>query len=158
MTGALTPLLTAEGWGRALAGFRRHYGLDLRQSLHSMRYEDVAVLLDEMPGDWGDHEENVAMLVDRLDFLLNAEYASWTTDTDDPELQRERARMKREGIEPPPFPLLRPVARRPAALHQALLDDYERRRQHYDSPPEPAKAGLAEILGLFGPDVTRLRG
>lgn len=158
MTGALTSLLSAEGWGRALAGFRRHYGLDLRDALHSMRHEDVDALLERMPREWGDHEENVAMLVDRLDFLLNAEYASWTTDTDDPELKRERARMKRDGIEPPPFPLLRPVARRPRALHEALLADYERRREHYESPPEPAKAGLADILGLFGRDVTKIRG
>lgn len=158
MTGALTSLLSAKGWGRALAGFRRHYGLDLRHALHTMRHDDLEVLLEQMPRDWGDAEENVAMLVDRLDFLLNAEYAAWTTDTDDPELQRERARMKREGREPPPFPLLRPVARRPAHLHQALLADYERRRQHYESPPEPVKAGLAEIFGLFGSEVTRIGG
>lgn len=157
MTGALTSLLSAKGWGRALAGFRRHYGLDLRDALHTMRHDDLNVLLEQMPRDWGDAEENVAMLVDRIDFLLNAEYASWTTSTDDPELQRERARMKRDGIEPPPFPLLRPVARRPRHLHEALLDDYERRRQHYATPPEPAKAGLAEIFGLFG-DVTRIGG
>lgn len=123
-----------------------------------MRHDDVTELLERMPRDWGDAEENVAMLVDRLDFLLNAEYASWTTDTDDPELQRERARMKRAGIEPPPFPLLRPVARRPAPLHEALVADYERRRQHYESPPEQTKAGFAQIFGLFGADVTRIGG
>lgn len=103
-----------------LVEFRRQYSLDLREALDTMWHGDIAVLIDGLER-WSDQDENLAMLVDRLDYWLNSEYRSWITDPDDPEVARERARRKREGIKPPADPVIFPVAHRPAHIHKELM-------------------------------------
>lgn len=103
-----------------LVEFRRQYSLDFRDALESMWHGDIAVLIEGLD-HWSDQDENLAMLVDRLDYWLNSEYRSWITDPDDPEVVRERARRKREGIKPPADPVIFPVAHRPAHIRKALM-------------------------------------
>ncbi|WP_418346166.1 hypothetical protein [Rhodococcus pyridinivorans] len=65
------------------------------------------------------------MLVDRENYWLNSEYASWVTDPNDREVKEERLRRQRLGIKPPPMPLLPPVALRPPDLAQLRLSQYD---------------------------------
>lgn len=92
--------------------------------------------------------ENLAMLVDRDDYWLNSEYASWTSDPDDPEAKAERERRKRAGIKPPPLPILPPIACRGPAEMAAAAADFVARRQELN-PPEPAKPRLADVVGQW---------
>lgn len=103
-----------------LVGFRREYRLDFREALATMWHVDVGILIDGLER-WSDQDENLAMLVDRLDYWLNSEYRSWITDPDDPEVKRERERRKREGIKPPADPVIFPVAHRPPRVQAELM-------------------------------------
>lgn len=72
--------------------------------------------------EWSHTDENLAMLIDRLDFWLSTEYTGWITDPEDPEVKRARAERKRSGIKPSPVPLIPPVAKRPPQAAQAAQD------------------------------------
>lgn len=92
--------------------------------------------------------ENLAMLVDRKDYWLNSEYRSWVTDPDDPTVKAERERRKREGIEPPPRPLLPPVAQRRPELVEALMQRYRAESERYEPKPKaPVKPKLKDLIG-----------
>lgn len=107
-----------------------------------MWWRDLASML-EQAGEWETQSardsENLAMLVDRDDYWLNSEYASWTSDPDDPEAKRERARRKRDGIKPPPLPILPPVAMRPPELAA------KRAEQYRGAMPKPAPVGADKV-------------
>lgn len=75
--------------------------------------------------DWGDLAENVARLVDLLDFYISHQYAQWTADPEEVEAAR-RSRRK-----PPPFPLIRPVAARPRSLHDRMTQIHTAQAAEY---------------------------
>lgn len=79
--------------------------------------------------DWGDLAENVARLVDRIDFYVTHQYAQWTADPD------EVAAARRSRQKPPPFPLIRPVAARPPSLHERLNESYAAQASEYTVNP-----------------------
>lgn len=79
--------------------------------------------------DWGDLAENVARLVDLLDFYITHQYAQWTADPEEVEAAR-RSRQK-----PPPFPLVRPVAARPPSLHERLAATHAAQASEYTVDP-----------------------
>lgn len=76
--------------------------------------------------DWNHMSANLAELVDLWHFWLQAEYAKWIYDPDDPAVKAEAERRKRQKIKPPPVPLIPPVAHRPASVaeqYQARFDE-----------------------------------
>lgn len=92
--------------------------------------------------------ENLAMLVDRDDYYLNSEYANWTADPDDKQAERERERRKREGIKPPPIPILPPVAKRSLKDASALVAEFLEKRKALE-PAKPSKPRLADMVGQW---------
>lgn len=134
-----------------LAGFQRVYQLDWRRAVDTMWHRDLGVLVDELDPEpaWSRTDENVAKLVDRIDFWLNAMWQEWTTDPDDPDVKVERERRKRAGIKPSPTPIIPPVAARPPELHQLLMEQYQRRRAEADEPPRK-KVSVAEFMAMRG--------
>jgi hypothetical protein len=97
--------------------------------------------------------ENLAMLVDRDDYWLNSEYSQWVTNPDDPEVKAERARRLKEGIKPPPTPLLRPVAHRPTELAAKLWEKYgaevEKQKPAEKAPTGKQKMSAREAARLL---------
>lgn len=91
--------------------------------------------------------ENLAMLVDRDDYWLNSEYANWIADPDDKDAQRERDRRKREGIKPPPLPVLPPVGKRSVSDTSLLVAEFLEKRAVVE-PPKP-KPRLADLVGQW---------
>ncbi|ART20063.1 hypothetical protein CBE89_00010 [Corynebacterium striatum] len=87
-----------------------------------MCHLDLAILVQKLD-EWTDLEENVARILDRLDYWLGTEYTQWTTDPEDPEIKRARAERKRAGYKAPPHPIVFPVAKRPERIHMELLLD-----------------------------------
>lgn len=89
------------------------------------------------------------MMVDRKDYWLNSEYRTWITDPDDPAVKAERQRRKREKIEPPPTPLLVPVALRRAEVMEMLMTRYRDESAKYAAPKieEPKKPKLKDLIG-----------
>lgn len=82
-----------------------------------------ALLSGDGSGDdeaWTHSDENLAALIDRLDFWLTQSWAQWTTDPDDPEVRKRRLEQKRDGVKPPPIPIIPPIARRPEAITAAI--------------------------------------
>jgi hypothetical protein len=69
--------------------------------------------------DWSKLAENVARLVDLVEYWLRSEYAKWTAT----EEEIEAARRNRK--KPPPFPIVPPVAERPQSIQDRLRADYE---------------------------------
>lgn len=74
--------------------------------------------------EWGAHEENTARLLEVQAYQLDWQWARETVDHDDPDVKRERAEAKRNGIKPPARPLIPPTARRPAGLAEQRLNEY----------------------------------
>lgn len=103
--------------------------------------------MDGLQPEWTRTDENVAKLVDRIDFWLGALWQEWTTEPDDPEVKAERERRKREGIKPSPAPIIPPVADRPPELHKFLTEQYLRRRAEADKPPR-RKVTVAEFMAM----------
>lgn len=68
--------------------------------------------------DWSKLAENVARLVDLVEYWLRAEYAKWTADEDEIKAARRHRRK------PPPFPIIPPVAQRPPSLQERLDEAY----------------------------------
>lgn len=120
-----------------------------------MWHGDIAVLADGLEERWSDQDENLAMLVDRLDYWLNSEYRSWVTDPDDPEVKRERARRKREGIKPPADPVIFPVAHRPPHVHAKLMRKLL--EAHKKEEPTTVKKSGGRRFGSLS-DLRKLRG
>ncbi|MGW0043479.1 hypothetical protein [Rhodococcus sp. NPDC003348] len=117
-----------------------------------MGWRDLAVLLDdaaEQDDRAADLAENVAMLVDREHYWLTSEYASWTTDPDDSEVKAARAQRKRDGVKPPPRPLLAPIARRSTAATAELLAQHLADVARYTKLPD-APLSVAEYNRLQG--------
>lgn len=94
--------------------------------------------------DWSRLADNVARLVDLVEYWLRAEYAKWTADED--EIQAARRNRRK----PPPFPMIPPVASRPPSLHQRLLDGYEALSSEFDVDAGPRMVSDDEFDRLLG--------
>jgi hypothetical protein len=80
-------------------------------------------------------QDNLAHLVDLVNWFMQTKYASWTVDPDSRDYRDEARRRKAQGWKPPPFPLIAPVANRPASLHQQHMDAYEALVEQYRQAP-----------------------
>lgn len=103
------------------------------------------------PQEWSHSDENLAMLIDRLDYWLTSEYSSWVTDPNDPEVKRARAERKRSGVKPPPVPLIPPVAHRPPQQASAARERVDLLREYWENPlPKPVsiEPGQSKITAL----------
>lgn len=116
---------------------------------------DVAALLDDSAtrdAQSARDSENLAMLVDRLNFGLNLDYVEAVTDPEDPQVKRDRLERKKRGIKPPPLPLLAPIAQRDPVITAELVARYRDANKPYEvSEPEPGpqRSKLARVLDLF---------
>lgn len=114
----------------------------------------VEVVLSEDAAPWTHTDENLAMLIDRLDYWLLSEYGQWTYDPDDPENKLARAERKKSGMKPPPVPILTPVAQRPPRQAAAARELAERMREQYRTPPEaqtqPGESNIDALDRLLG--------
>ncbi|WP_409186495.1 hypothetical protein F9C11_20590 [Amycolatopsis sp. VS8301801F10] len=104
-----------------------------------VRIPDSALgdLLSDGVAAWGPHEENTARLLEAQEYALQLTWNDRTIDPDDPELRKERAIAKKNGLKPPPFPMIPPSAIRPPKLAQARVDAYMAEVQRYQNPPKP---------------------
>lgn len=118
--------------------------MSFRDALATMWHVDLAILIEELKPDWTNTDENLARLVDRLDYELQANYARATTDPNDPDVKREREARRRAGHKPPPLPIIRPVAVRPQALHSLLLEQTQALIEQHEKPKQK-KMTLAEL-------------
>src|SRR5690606_8061967 len=116
IAGALAGLHRVEHWGAVYGRIRHWHGLNLREALATLPAGDVAALIadanrreDQAARD----AENLAMIVDRLNFEMTFDYVGAVTDPDDPEVKRDRALRAKHGIGAPPLPIVAPVAQRP---------------------------------------------
>ena len=75
--------------------------------------------------DWNHLAANVATLVDLMSYTVHAEYVQWTTDPDDPQVKADRERRKKQGIKPPPVPIVPPVAFRPESVATEVNAAYD---------------------------------
>jgi len=87
--------------------------------------------------DWSQDAANTADLLDLATYWLNSEYAKWTLDPDDKAAKRERERRKREGIKPPPIPIIEPVAARPPSVAAQYRARYEQLLARYGQNGQP---------------------
>lgn len=87
--------------------------------------------------DWSQDAANTADLLDLATYWLNSEYAKWTLDPDDKAAKRERDRRKRDGIKPPPFPIIEPVAARPPSIAAQRRELYEQLMARYGQNGKP---------------------
>lgn len=95
--------------------------------------------------DWSRLADNVARLVDIVDYWIRSEYAKWTADPDEIRAARRNRRK------PPPFPLIPPVAARPPSLHQQLTDRYDALSSEFNVDTGPRMVSDEEFdrqLGL----------
>ncbi|WP_159840216.1 hypothetical protein [Nocardia sp. CY41] len=109
-----------------------------------MPYTDVAALIEDAEArdqQAARDSENLAMLVDRVDFEVGFEYVSGVTDPDDPEIARERALRKKHGIKPPSMPIYAPVAQRAPEITAELVERYRAAQKPYQIP-EPKQSKL----------------
>ena len=109
-----------------LVEFRRQYSLDFREALDTMWHGDIAVLIDGLER-WSDQDENLAMLVDRLDYWLNSESRAWITDPDDPAGPPQTRRHQTTG-RPGDLPRRTPSGARPQGIDARTA---ERTRKHH---------------------------
>lgn len=150
---------TPQQFAECVAGFRREYGLDYRRALTEMMWQDVVVLIDALD-KWTMTDENIARLVDRDDYYLNAKYGQWTTDPDDPEVKAEQAKQKLNKQKPPPNPILTPVAMRPTEITNQIIETnikiaekYFPKKDTAEEKPAPGsnrKVSIKEFLSLRG--------
>lgn len=104
----------------------------------------------DAPQIWSYTDENLALLVDRLDYWLGTEYAGWVTDPNDPEVKRERAERKRSGVKPSPIPIIPPVAKRPPEQDKQARDIVERMRALYSGGLTPTGSKIDALDALLG--------
>lgn len=102
--------------------------------------------------EWTYTDENLALLVDRLDYWLSSEYTGWVTDPEDPEVKQARAERKRSGAKPPPVPIVPPVAQRPPEQAKQARELAEKLREMYMTPaaPKPGESKLDALDKLLG--------
>lgn len=132
---------------------RRFFHLDLHIAENDRPWRDLIDLCDEAEelADQHDREaENLAMLIDRIDYTLNSEYYDRITDPDDPKLKAERNRREALGIKPPPQPLIPPVALRPDSYHRARLAVYEALVDQYRVPDDTGQLTVEQYMQLRG--------
>ena len=111
--------------------------MPLREAIQTWPAQDLSAAVQNLPPDsathrselgdmwdWNHLAANMATMVDLLAYWLQAEYAKWIHDPDDPEVKREQARRKREKIKPPPIPLVPPIAHRPPSVAEKYVADY----------------------------------
>lgn len=84
----------------------------------------LAELLSDGTSTWDPHKENTARLLEIQSYQLDLEWASRTTDPNDPEVKRERIEAERNGIKPPKHPIVPPIALRPNSLAEARFEAY----------------------------------
>lgn len=108
--------------------------------------------LADKQSEWTHTDENLAMLIDRLDYWLTTEYAGWVTDPDDPEVKRARAERKRSGKKPPPVPIIPPIAKRPPEKAKAVRELADQMRDYYENPPveKPGESKMNALDRLLG--------
>lgn len=109
---------------------------------------DLVELIRKLPPDsalcraesdnWGPVDENAARMLDIEAFRVELEWADRHADPEDRELQRERALAKRDGIKPPPHPIIPPVAARPPRVAMQRWQEYHAEVEKYqlDSGPQ----------------------
>lgn len=121
----------------------------VRQTIHT----PGSALHRTVGGGWGWHEENTARLYEALSYWLDLAWVDRTTDPDDPKVKRERALAKRQGITPPPHPLIPPMALRPPEIADERLRHYLDEVEKYQPPERGGKqlvssAEFDRVLGL----------
>lgn len=89
----------------------------------------------QLDTDWGPHEENTALLLETITAQLDWGWADRTIDPEDPEVQAEQRRRK--TVKPPPHPILRPVAFRPAKETEERVQHYMEEIVRYTPPAKP---------------------
>lgn len=91
----------------------------------------------------------MASLYDLQMYWLEAEYVKWTTS----EAEAKKA-VKSHRTDPPPMPVIRPVAHRPPAAHAAAVARYDELNKKFTAPTAEHKQmdarTLAAFLGLGG--------
>lgn len=127
-----------DGWGALIPRFQRQYGMDLRSALRGKPWQDVTALLLDLRSSWTHTDENTACLYDLANYWLELEYVKSTTSPED--AKRAAAEQKRSRKQPPPFPIIRPVAHRPAREHAEAMRRYEQLCEKYDSTAQPAES------------------
>lgn len=127
--------------------------------LRERDWRDVSELLQRLPAAWSLEAENMAMFLDRFDFFLNSEYASWTADPKT-EAQRKADAEKRRrlGHKTPPAPLLYPVALRPDDVAAARKAQYERLVAEFKPAVKPELAGGGRLEKVKPRDLAALLG
>lgn len=96
---------------------------------------ELVNLVLQLDSGWGLHEENTALLLETITAQLDWGWADRTIDPDDPEVQAEQ--KKRKGHKPPPHPILRPVALRPAKEADERFKSYVDELEKYLVPVKP---------------------
>lgn len=130
--GALTYLdPVRDGWGALTSRFRTQYQLDIRTCLREMHWQDVVLLIDDLRPSWTEADENAATLLDLQNFWLEMEYVrSTTTPAEAKAAERDAKANHRKA---PPLPVIRPVAYRPPAAHEAAVRRYEALIEKYEN-------------------------
>lgn len=83
---------------------------------------DLVNLILQLDQAWGLHEENTALLLETLNAQIEWSWADRTINPDDPEVKAER--VKQKNSKPPRYPVLRPMAKRPAKQDEQRWQDY----------------------------------
>lgn len=125
--------------------------MDLRKALTDLPACDLVALVRKLPSgsalvreesgpwaNWDAHKENTAQLLEVMAYFLELEWVDRITDPDDPEVKRERAVAKREGVKPSPKPIIPPVAMRPHELAEERARDYAERLLAHSAKVTPA--------------------
>jgi type IV secretory pathway VirB10-like protein len=114
-----------------------------------MPYPDVAALIedaDARDAQQAMDSENLARILDRLEFLNNFGYVSGITDPEDPAVKRERAERERHGIKPPPMPIIAPVALRPPEITEEMVERYREAQKPYQIPEKSQPKSKLDLL------------
>ncbi len=74
--------------------------------------------------EWGADEENRARLLEVESYRLDLQWIDRTTDHDDPAVKRDMLIAKREGVKPPPRPIIPPAALRPNDLAEQRMQEW----------------------------------
>lgn len=164
MRGVLAAILDTR-WDAVLSDFRRYYQLDLRKALTEMPACDLVALVKKLPSDsalvreesgawadWDAHKENTARLLEVMAYQLELDWIDRTTDPDDPEVKRERAIAKRDGIKPSEHPIVPPVAMRPHDLAEERAEQYVEllAAQRAKTAPQPQVSNRAAFEAAWG--------
>lgn len=115
--------------------------------MRTMYWRDFEDLLVGLPPEWSMLEQNLVMLIDRIDFLMQLTYAEKITDPDDPEVKARHEYNKRRGITPSPFPLIAPVAVRPSEILERDRKFYEELIEYFALPKKERQALDAQARG-----------